>query len=295
MLFPDRLSRLADRFYHLISPQLQIDFVQLGLPKWVGVQWWIPVFIWVFAAWLLTGVFANYAPLVGAAFTLFVLSALIRVSQFSQVMTSVYLYLNQGDLSKAKSTLANWAGLPGLLAQEEVCSEQMLFNLAVQKGCERILNQFFALFFWFTVAGLEMVIFHYVVYQSVLKEREQCMSTSLQYAPQTFDANSQEPVSESLLSPRFVLMLLNWIPARLFALTLISKINPADLSLFWQKDLTQKRSNVVYLERLVYSAFKYQTQHEQSVDAIYLWVNWVFTSIVLWLFVTLVFTLFGFL
>lgn len=294
LIFPERLSRIGDRFYLLITQQLQVDFQQLGLPKLVWLQWWVPVALWFFGVWFVTGLLSNITHLIYFIFTLFVLAVTMHLSRFSQVMTSVYLYLNQGDFAKAKQTLSQWVGLSDSTESDAIDSESDLLNLAVKKGCERLLNQFFSVLFWFVLFGIEMVVFHYVVYQTVQAEKERFTSLSELKAYENFETVWHANIWQAVLCARFVLFVLNWVPARLFALCLASKMNALEASQAWQKTSQFKWSNVARIESFIHGGLQKQKIQNKYIDAVHLFSNWVFTAVLIWLAVIAVFSFLGF-
>jgi cobalamin biosynthesis protein CobD/CbiB len=146
-------------------------------------------------------------PLLGLAWNVAVLYLLMGFRRFSHLYTNVEAALKANDLNAARRGLTAWRGVPtGELSSGEIA------KLAIERGLVDSYRQVFATLFWFTIlpgpAG------------AVLYRAAALLAEEWKADPKGTDTT---PIGQSravLGAPaRGLLWLLDWVPARLTALS----------------------------------------------------------------------------
>jgi cobalamin biosynthesis protein CobD/CbiB len=146
-------------------------------------------------------------PLLGLAWNIVVLYLLMGFRRFSHVFTDVQDALRAGDLLRARRALATWRG--GVTAE---LSSSEIAKLAIERGLMDSYRHVFATLFWFTVlpgpAG------------AVLYRAAALLADEWREGPGGTDTT---PIAQGRAvfggPARGLLWLLDWIPARLTALS----------------------------------------------------------------------------
>lgn len=209
-LLPEGVSTRAQVWVARISAEFEINATKLGAPKLQSFQWLVPVLVWVVGVFCLYQVLMDLQPMLAALLCVCVLLYGLRFKHFAEIFTSAQLFLNQGDLLRAKELLLGWAkAYNGTQPRIERSGEMVFF--AIEHGTERALRQYFCILFWFWVLpGPLGLVLYLAVLRSAMDTKsrpsaaEQCNSTLVQTA----------------LRPRFVLFVMEWLPTRLLVLTI---------------------------------------------------------------------------
>jgi len=166
-------------------------------------------------------------PLLGLVFNVATLYLLMGFRRFSHAYTSVETALKADDLPGARRALAAWRGVPtGELSSGEIA------RLAIERGLVDSYRQVFATLFWFTVlpgpAG------------AVLYRAAALLAEEWQGDPKGADTTPIAQARAAFGRPaQNLLWLLDWIPARLTALSFAIVGDFEDAVFCWR---TQARS-----------------------------------------------------
>ncbi|WP_370260923.1 hypothetical protein [Limnobacter sp.] len=237
------------------NQELEIDLAALGAPSFAHLQWWIPVLLWLLGAYFLHQLLWSTWPALGGAFSVLVLLYGLRFRQLNDVLTNIQLYLNQGDFYRARERVSLWLKEYDGSEVHIHRPEELVYH-TVAHGVERALRQYFALVFWFLmVPGPSGLVFYLMVHWSVVREREMWESQAFPHERATMSEDWQESKARALCSARFVLFALEWLPARLLALTigLLSQLD--DAALAWrQAKINSRFSNRAPLTAVCFGA-----------------------------------------
>lgn len=174
-------------------------------------------------AWLLHAVH----PLLGLAFNVLVLYALMGFRRFSHAISAIIGALKSGDVQGARRALSGWSGgASGELSTQEIA------RVAIERGLADAYRQVFAVLFWFVVlpgpAG------------AVLYRAAALLATQWKGAVPGDDLTVlARSLSTFGLPARRLLWLLDWIPARLTALSFAVVGDFEDAAYCWR---TQARA-----------------------------------------------------
>jgi len=182
-----------------------------------------PVAISVLVWWLL----AHVHPALGLAFNVLVLYALMGFRRFSHAISAIITALKSGDITAARRALAAWRG--GTTTE---LSSQDIARLAIERGLVDAYAQVFAVLFWFVVlpgpAGA-------VLYRSAA-----LLASEWKGALPGDDMTVLKRSLQIFGRPaRVLLWLLDWVPARLTALSFAVVGDFEDAAYCWR---TQARS-----------------------------------------------------
>jgi adenosylcobinamide-phosphate synthase len=174
-------------------------------------------------AWLLYGVH----PLLALAFNVLVLYALMGFRRFSHAISAIIGALKAGDVLAARRALATWSG-----TSSADLSTQEIARVAIERGLADAYRQVFAVLFWFVVlpgpAG------------AVLYRAAALLASEWKGA---LPGDDLTVIARSLqlfgLPARRLLWLLDWIPARLTALSFAVVGDFEDAAYCWR---TQARA-----------------------------------------------------
>jgi adenosylcobinamide-phosphate synthase len=174
-------------------------------------------------AWLLYTVH----PLLALAFNVLVLYALMGFRRFSHAISAIIGALKAGDLAAARRALASWSG-----TSSTDWSTQEIARVAIERGLADAYRQVFAVLFWFVVlpgpAG------------AVLYRAAALLASEWKGA---LPGDDLTVLTRSLqlfgLPARRLLWLLDWIPARLTALSFAVVGDFEDAAYCWR---TQARA-----------------------------------------------------
>lgn len=231
---PSQLARIKD-MNSRFTVELEIDFAALGAPRFAFLQWWIPVLLWTSGVYFLNDVMGQLGWFPVLVFQLIALLYGLRFWHFSEIFTTMALFLSQGDFFRARETFLNWVSYYNH-STPLVRSHKELIWHAVEHGIERALRQFFAVLFWFMVLpGPSGVALYIAVYWSVQREQLRWHTQDLMTEHLSLPAHYAQNRLHALLSPRYVLYLLEWLPARLLAVTWIVLGFPEDYSTLWKE------------------------------------------------------------
>jgi adenosylcobinamide-phosphate synthase len=182
-----------------------------------------PVVAAAVLAWLLYAVH----PLLGLAFNVLVLYALMGFRRFSHAISAIIGALKSGDVQGARRALAGWSGgASGDLSTQEIA------RVAIERGLADAYRQVFAVLFWFVVlpgpAG------------AVLYRAAALLAAQWKGAVPGDDLTVlARSLSTFGLPARRLLWLLDWIPARLTALSFAVVGDFEDAAYCWR---TQARA-----------------------------------------------------
>jgi adenosylcobinamide-phosphate synthase len=146
-------------------------------------------------------------PLLGLAWNVAALYLLMGFRRFSHLYTNVEVALKANDLSGARRALAAWRGIPaGELSTGEIA------KLAIERGLIDSYRQVFATLFWFTVlpgpAGAVLYRVAALLADEWQADAKRADTTPIAQGRAVFGRPA-----------RGLLWLLDWIPARLTALS----------------------------------------------------------------------------
>ncbi|HEX4880080.1 MAG TPA: hypothetical protein VFV39_09575 [Limnobacter sp.] len=306
-LLPEGLFDGTRRTLHRFNQELEIDLTALGAPRFAHLQWWIPVMLWLLGAYFLHQVLWSMSPLVAGAFSTLVLLYGLRFRQLNDVLTSTQLYLNQGDFFRARERIAVWLKEYDGTEIHLHRPEELVYH-AVSHGVERALRQYFALVFWFlTVPGPLGLLIYLLVHWSVVRERQVWESQTFPHERLSLHEAWQSHRAKAMLSPRFVLFAMEWLPARLLALTIGLLAQLDDAALAWRQAKTHSRfSNRAPLTAVCFDAVglgalpevsvePVEDRTEVSVQALQQFRQLMFKCAVAWMMLALLFALLGWL
>lgn len=302
---PDGFFARARNWVRQFNQELEINLEALGAPRCAHLQWLAPLFVWLLGVYLVYQVLWVVSPVAAGALSVFILLHGLRFRHFDVVFTNIQLFLNQGDFFRAREMLLLW--MKDYDGSENVIHRpsELVFH-AVNHGTERALRQYFSLFFWFLLTpGPIGVVIYLMVHWSVVRERDawqaQAFAHDLPSMQEAWDHNKWRAIQ----TPRFVLFAMEWLPARLLALTvgLVSQLD--DAALAWRATKAQSRfSNRAPLTAVFFTAVRLsqgltlevQTLNDENqVQALQQFRQLVFKCAVVWLLVALAFALLGWL
>jgi adenosylcobinamide-phosphate synthase len=184
----------------------------------------VPPVLAVLAAWWLL---ADIHPALGLLFNVLVLYALMGFRRFSHAISAIMTALKGGDLVVARRALAAWSGaMTGDLSSHDIA------RVAIERGLADAYRQVFAVLFWFLVLPGPAGAVLYRAAALLAGEWKGALPgddmTVLTRSLQVFGRPA-----------RFLLQLLDWIPARLTALSFAVVGDFEDAAFCWR---TQARS-----------------------------------------------------
>lgn len=201
-------KRWAERVFQ----ELEIDLTRLGLGRWQAVQWVLPVVITTLLvsflnAWLLAG-YSWLAVMLAAV----VFWATIDLRRLLELLTVAGFLLSQGNKSRAISQLTEAkAAYHGWSSHHQSVAVDVQY---VAHAAERSLRHFFVPLFCFWLGPAWLILYLGVRY-TVFRQRHQYESlSSLEHYP-TLAHDIKVEGSHALLSPRFILYCLEWIPTQI--------------------------------------------------------------------------------
>jgi adenosylcobinamide-phosphate synthase len=177
-----------------------------------------PVLVALAVWWLL----ADVHPALGLLFNVLVLYALMGFRRFSHAISAIIVALKGGDLVGARRALAGWNG-----ALTSELSSHDIARLAIERGLADAYRQVFAVLFWFVVlpgpAG------------AVLYRAAALLATEWKGALPGDDMTVLTRSLQLFGRPaRVLLWLLDWIPARLTALSFAVVGDFEDAAFCWR-------------------------------------------------------------
>jgi adenosylcobinamide-phosphate synthase len=178
-----------------------------------------PVLVALAVWWLL----ANAHPALGLLFNVLVLYALMGFRRFSHAISAIITALKSGDLPGARRALAAWNGGP---STSELSSHDVA-RVAIERGLADAYRQVFAVLFWFVVlpgpAG------------AVLYRATALLAAEWKGALPGDDMTVLTRSLQLFGRPaRMLLWLLDWIPARLTALSFAVVGDFEDAAFCWR-------------------------------------------------------------
>ncbi|MGE5171446.1 MAG: CobD/CbiB family protein [Rudaea sp.] len=182
-----------------------------------------PVLVTALAWWLL----ARAHPLLGLLFNVAVLYALMGFRRFSHAISTIIAALMSGDIVAARRALAAWNGGP-----TADLSSQEIARIATERGLAEAYRQVFAVMFWFVVlpgpAG------------AVMYRAAALLAAEWKGALPGDDLSALTRSLHVFGRPaRLLLWLLDWVPARLTALSFAIVGDFEDAAYCWR---TQARA-----------------------------------------------------
>lgn len=310
---PDGLFTRARGWVDRFNQELEINLEALGAPRYAHLQWWVPLLIWVLGVYFLYQVLWVISPLAAGSLSVFLLLYGLRFRHFAVVFTNAQLFLNQGDFFRARELLLTW--MKEYDGTEPVIHRpgELVFH-SIYHGTERALRQYFSLFFWFLLLPGPMgLVVYMMAHWSVIRERDVWQAQAFAHERPSIQEAWESNRLKAMCSPRFVLFAMEWLPARLLALTvgLVSQLD--DAALAWRTAKNHSRfSNRAPLTAVFFTAVglvggaafdpssKAATDgqllsEETQVQALQQFRQLVFKCAVVWLLVALVFALLGWL
>lgn len=302
---PDGFFTRVRDWFRQFHQELEINLEALGAPRYAHLQWLAPLLVWYLGVYFVYKVLWVLSPMAAGAFSVLVLVYGLRFRHFAVVFTNTQLFLNQGDFFRAREMLLLW--MKDYDGSEPVIHRpsELVFH-AIYHGTERALRQYFSLIFWFLLMPGPMgVVVYLMVHWSVVRERDawqaQAFAHDLPSMQEAWDHNKWRAIQ----TPRFVLFAMEWLPARLLALTvgLVSQLD--DAAMAWRATKAQSRfSNRAPLTAVFFTAVGLSQgltpdvqplSDENQVQALQQFRQLVFKCAVVWLLVALVFALLGWL
>jgi adenosylcobinamide-phosphate synthase len=233
-LLPDRFYQRAQVLVDRIGREFEIDTIRLGAPSLQLYQWWVPVLAWVVGMVCLHRVLNELQPVLAVLLNILVLLYGLRFKHFADVFTSLHLFLNQRDFVRAKTLLSEWVTEYGSPPPDVQCPDELI-AFAVRHGAERALRQFFCIVFWFFVTpGLSGVVLYMAVLWSVVRERQLWQQQHPQQEHPTVQTLFAHSLTQTALSPRSILFVLEWLPTRLLLLTIAFMSQFDEVLLSWR-------------------------------------------------------------
>ncbi|MCQ8896894.1 regulatory signaling modulator protein AmpE [Limnobacter humi] len=240
-LLPDRLFDRSRVGVDHLTREFEIDLVKLGVASAAHLQWLAPVVVWTLGVYFLNKVLLGTWPLLAGVVSITIILYGLRFKHFAEVYTTAQLFLNQGDFFRARELFLNWMKeYDG--SEVHVQRADELVVSAVYHGSERALRQYFAVIFWYLVVpGPTGLVMYMAVHWSVVRERQLWIEQAhLQEMPSLGDLWDAQG-KRALMSPRFVLYLMEWVPARLLGLTVALVSQFDEVMLAWRTAQTQSR------------------------------------------------------
>jgi len=310
---PDGLFTRARNWVDRFNRELEINLEALGAPGYAHLQWLAPMLIWVLGVYFLYQVLWVMSPVASGFLSVLLMLYGLRFRHFAVVFTNAQLFLNQGDFFRARELLLVW--MKEYDGTEPVIHRpgELVFH-AIYHGTERALRQYFSLFFWFLlVPGPMGLVVYLMAHWSVIRERDVWQAQAFMHERPSMQEAWESNWLKAAFSPRFVLFAMEWLPARLLALTvgLVSQLD--DSALAWRAAKSHSRfSNRAPLTAVFFTAvglvggaaFDPSSQaatdgqllsEETQVQALQQFRQLVFKCAVVWLVVALVFALLGWL
>jgi adenosylcobinamide-phosphate synthase len=170
---------------------------------------------------------AHLHPALGLAFNVLALYALMGFRRFSHAISAIITALRSGDLGAARRALAAWSG-----AATGELSSQDIARLAIERGLADAYRQVFAVLFWFVVLPGPIGAVLYRAAALLAAEWRGALPgddmTVLARSLQVFGRPARD-----------LLWVLDWVPARLTALSFAVVGDFEDAAFCWR---TQARS-----------------------------------------------------
>lgn len=229
---PDDLFTRARSWVNRFNQELEINLEALGAPSYAYLQWFVPFLIGVVGVCIVYKVLWVISPLCAGLFSILLLLYGLRFRHFAVVFTNAQLFLNQGDFFRARELLLLWMKEYDGTEHAIHRPSDLVFH-AIYHGTERALRQYFSLFFWFLLLPGPMgLVVYLMVHWSAVRERDLWNAQAFPHERPTMHEAWQRSKLQAALSPRFVLFALEWLPARLLALTvgLVSQLDDAILA-----------------------------------------------------------------
>ena len=254
-LLADGLFMRARRWVDRFNQELEINLDALGAPGYAHLQWWVPLLIWLLGVYFMYKVLWIMSPAAAGLLSVFLMLYGLRFRHFAVVFTNAQLFLNQGDFFRARELLLVWMKEYDGTAPAIHRPSELVFH-AIYHGTERALRQYFSLFFWFLVLpGPLGLVVYLMAHWSVIRERDVWQAQAFAHERPSMQEAWESGKLRAALSPRFVLFALEWVPARLLALTvgLVSQLD--DAALAWRAAKNHSRfSNRAPLTAVFFTA-----------------------------------------
>jgi adenosylcobinamide-phosphate synthase len=289
---------------HAISAGMEINLAALGASRFTWLQWWVPVLIWIALVFFLYKLLASIAVPLAGALSVFILLYSLRFKHFTVIFTNLQLFLNQGDIFRAKELYLNWMAQYDH-SEQHIHTTEELIVLAVGSGSERALREYFSLVFWFlALPGPVGLVLYILVLWSVSREREHLIQQELVAAHLSMADLWRAGRLHALLSPRFILYILEWLPTRLLALTIAVLSQFDDAVLAWkqtrQHSFFSNRAPLVSVFLSAVGLLAFQQEESSTrvfrdglVNALSAFRRILFRSMVVWLSLALVLEMVG--
>lgn len=234
-LLPDRTFDPSKHKIDRISQEFELDVAALGAPRQAWLQWWAPVLVWLLLVQLAYGLLAGYSTFAAGALLVLVLLYALRFKHFTVVLTSTQLFLNQGDFFRARELVLNWVRQVDL-RQHVLHNPAELLMFALSHAVTRALRQYFGVVFWFLlVPGPVGLVAYVMVVWSVERDAQRWLESGLSHGERPSMAQERAELGWKVwLSPRFVLYAMEWLPARLLAITVGLLTQLDDMTLAWR-------------------------------------------------------------
>jgi adenosylcobinamide-phosphate synthase len=264
----------------------------------------VPVLIWIALVFFLYKLLASIAVPLAGALSVFILLYSLRFKHFTVIFTNLQLFLNQGDIFRAKELYLNWMAQYDH-SEQHIHTTEELIVLAVGSGSERALREYFSLVFWFlALPGPVGLVLYILVLWSVSREREHLIQQELVAAHLSMADLWRAGRLHALLSPRFVLYILEWLPTRLLALTIAVLSQFDDAVLAWkqtrQHSFFSNRAPLVSVFLSAVGLLAFQQEESSTrvfrdglVNALSAFRRILFRSMVVWLSLALVLEMVG--
>jgi adenosylcobinamide-phosphate synthase len=206
----------VDRYARFLERQFNAGEAQHGTIAWLCAV--VPA---VLGAWLVYGLLAGTSPLLALAFNIAALYLTLGFRQFSHYFTDIQLALREDDLPRARALLATWRaqGCEGLSREEVV-------RLTIEEALAASHRHVFAVIFWFILLpGPSGAVLYRL-----------CYFLRWRWAPEL------APELEGFgRFPALAFAALDWVPARLIALTFAIVGDFEDAVFCWRSQAEQWR------------------------------------------------------
>jgi len=204
----------VERYARFLERQFNAGETQHGT-----IAWLCAVLPAVLGSWLLYALFARASPLLALAFNIAALYLTLGFRQFSHYFTDIHLALKEEDLPRARALLATWRG--------EGCeglSREEIVRLTIEEALAASHRHVFAVMFWFVLLPGPIGA---VLYRL-------CYFLRWRWAPEL------GPDFEGFgRFPALAFAVLDWIPARLTAMTFAIVGDFEDAVFCWRSQAEQ--------------------------------------------------------
>jgi cobalamin biosynthesis protein CobD/CbiB len=214
------LYDLAQRYAGFFERQFNAGEAQHGLIAWLCAV--LPAFL---VTWIVYAALAHVSGLLALVFNVAVLYLTLGFRQFSHYFTDIHLALREDDLPRARSLLASWRGH----SCAELTAEEIA-RLTIEEALAASHRHVFGVAFWFMILpGPTGAVLYRLSY--FLRRRWATDSTS--------------ELEDFARFPAQVFAALDWVPARLTAISFAVVGDFEDAVFCWRSQAAQWRDSAL--------------------------------------------------